>query len=88
MYFRINFKGMTFEKAMKGNNVKLKDNKPKSNYMFIYQQRDGNYSIQIKRKYYGRSNKLEDAVNIRNNALKELGLFEEINELEELKEMK
>ena len=43
MYFRINFKGMTFEKAMKGNNVKLKDNKPKSNYMFIHFQKNYNY---------------------------------------------
>ena len=88
MYFRIHFKGMSFEEAMKGNNVKVKNIKPKSNYLFIYQQRDGNYSVQIKRNYYGRSKILEDAVNIRNDALKELGLFEEINELEKLKEGK
>ena len=88
MYFRIHFKGMSFEEAMKGNDVKIKDKKAKSNYMFIYQQRDGSFSVQIKRKYYGRSKILEDAVNIRNKALEELGLLEEINELEKSKEMK
>lgn len=88
MYFRIHFKGMSFEEAMKGNDVKIKDKKAKSNYMFVYQQRDGSFSVQIKRKYYGRSKILEDAVNIRNKALEELGLLEEINELEKLKEMK
>ena len=88
MYFRIHFKGMSFEEAMKGNDVKIKDKKAKSNYMFIYQQRDGSFSVQIKRKYYGRSKILEDAINIRNKALEELGLLEEINELEKLKEIK
>lgn len=88
MYFRINFKGMSFEEAMKGNDVKIKDKKAKSNYMFIYQQRDGSFSVQIKRKYYGRSKILEDAVNIISKALEELGLLEEINELEKLKEGK
>ena len=88
MYFRIHFKGMSFEDAMKGNDVKIKDKKAKSNYMFIYQQRDGRFSVQIKRKYYGRSKILEDAVNIRNKALEELGLLEEINELEKLNERK
>ena len=85
MYFRIHFKGMSFAEAMKGNDVKIKDKKAKSNYMFIYQQRDGSFSVQIKRKYYGRSKILEDAVNIRNKALEELGLLEEINELEKSK---
>ena len=88
MYFRIHFKGMSFEEAMKGNDVKIKDKKAKSNYMIIYQQREGSITVQIKRKYYGRSKILKDAVNIRNKALEELGLLEEINELEKLKEKK
>lgn len=88
MYFRIHFKGMSFEEAMKGNNVKVKNIKPKSNYLFIYQQRDGCYSVQIKRKYYGRSKSLQDAVNIRNKALEKLGLLQEVTELEKLKEGK
>lgn len=88
MYFRINFKGMSFENAMKGNNIKVKDKKSKSNYLFIYKQRDNSYSVQIKRKYYGRSKNLEEAIKIRNDALKHLGLLDEVKDLELKKEMK
>ena len=82
MYYRIHFKNMTLEQAMKCQNIKFRNKNTKSNNRFIYVQKDGSYSVQIKRKYYGRSKNLQEAIKIRDLALKDLGLLNDLNELE------
>lgn len=88
MYYRINYRNMTFEDAMMCPNILIREKTAKSNQTFIYIQKDGSYSVQIKRKYYGRSKNLQEAIKIRDKALKELGLLNDLKELQKLKEIK
>ena len=81
MYYRIHFKKMTLEEAMKGINFTFPNKNTATNYKYIYKQKDY-YIIQIKRKYYGRTKILDNAINLRNSTLKKMGILKQIQDIE------
>ena len=86
IYYRVYFKKQTFEQSMLGKDFKFVDKKPATNYRYIYKQKDI-YVVQIKKKYYGGRKTLEEAIELRNSILEEMGLLDKLIEFE-LKEGK
>ena len=81
MYYRVYFKKQTLEQAILGKEFKFVDEKPATNYRYIYKQKDV-FVVEIKKKYYGRRKTLEDAIELRNSILAEMGLLEQLKEFE------
>lgn len=81
MYYRIHFMNMTLAEAIAMKDFKFVDKKPASNYKYIYKQKN-DYVVEIKKKYYGRKKTLEEAVELRNSILEDMGLLEDLKEFE------